>query len=465
MKSWFFVLEICICANFMILVIQATVKSKNLANLNYIPSRKLLPRRIPKLERRCDQDKLFLCDNLPLQSNLYSDINLEPDNDEISFPYEISKTFDDQEPYESIGTLENSEFLNDQTNLLSSLADNSLIPNTTSDKFSVPLINDGTDTFFAQVKIGGIKFLQLLDTSSCWYWVRGRDCQTNLGDKSCNGQKYDYTQSKTYNKTNETFGASYLGGKVQCQVGIEEIQLGESLILNQQKFGMSIVQQHYERGGVFGLRPKCTVYQMLFDEIVKNREGIVKPVFSINLIRKNPEQKEDEKSPGGELLLGGIMTEMIEGGSGGIVYPRMFVQNDWEVALEDVLVDGRSLQLGTRGFSINSGFKFIEMPEKDAEMIHDLFAPGAQRAERYWLIKCDTQSIISFVFKGAEFPLHLRDMTSQRLDKDVCVSGISSSSSPTSPWIVGVPFLKNVISVYDTSIPQIGFGRKVKSTA
>ncbi|KAG9296348.1 hypothetical protein G9A89_014940 [Geosiphon pyriformis] len=450
MKSWFFVLEICIFGGFIISLIQATYLK--LVDDGPFKS-KLFPR-----DEFTDPDSNI---NLKLDEIFQSNDEIFPSNDEVTFPYEAINTLDEQDPYKSI---EDLEVFNDQTNLVSSPFDIALTSTTTTKKFSVPLINDGTDTFFVKVNIGGVDFLPLLSTGSCWYWVRGQECQSIPGDHSCDGRKYDSTQSKTSHETRETFIANYLIGKVACRVGIEKMQLGESLILNQQKFGISVFQQNYTPEGVFGLGPKCTAYPTIFDEIVKDRKGAVKPVFSINLIGKKPGQGQGQRLPGGELLLGGIMTEMIQGGAAGVVYPKMVAQNDWTVTLDDVLVDGKPVGLGSRSMAIDTGSTFIEMPEKDAVMIHSLFAPDAKRVKGYWIIKCDTKSIISFVFEGIKFPLRPRDMASQELEQNLCLSGIfSNSDPPNSPWLVGVPFLKNVISVYDTNKPQLGFGRKVKN--
>ena len=128
----------------------------------------------------------------------------------------------------------------------------------------------------------------------------------------------------------------------------------------------------------------------------------------------------------------------------------------WTILLDDALVDNEPLWFNGRDAVIDTGTSAILIPQKDADLIHSRIQ-GAQFIAGFgvYVIPCDTTSTVSLVFGGNNYTIQTADLIMENLGGNFCVSSILPSSFKF--WLLGVPFLKSVYSVFDIGAKCVGF--------
>ena len=68
----------------------------------------------------------------------------------------------------------------------------------------------------------------LFDTGSAYIWIIGNDCQTH---KCKSLKKFNKTQSSSFIPIKQSLEVKFGTGKIEGEMGIEEIHLGDNIIV------------------------------------------------------------------------------------------------------------------------------------------------------------------------------------------------------------------------------------------
>ncbi|KAJ5618488.1 Peptidase aspartic catalytic [Penicillium herquei] len=331
-------------------------------------------------------------------------------------------------------------------------------------------------TFNVEVTLANQTFKLLVDTGSSDTYVVRQDfvCidQTTNLEISQEAYRYgsQYNQSSTYHVIpNQTFGVQYGNGIASGVMAYEDVTLAGITVLGQI---VGIADHSTPTGdgvnsGVLGLAyPSLTsahpgnyadnttfffdreVYSPLFNTMYER--GLVKePYFSIALA--HTPRNFSTPTFGGYLTLGDLPP---------VAYKPEFSRVRVEI-LENIP------PLFTSGNRHDHIGLLLILPARIVDPINALFNPPAVYNEDLGvsIVDCDAEPPIFGVEIGGQMFYHNgRDLIFQ-IDDGVCVSGFLASENVSYEDIVlnilGVPFLKNVVSVYDFGNNELRFAQRV----
>ncbi|KAJ5653622.1 hypothetical protein N7490_000625 [Penicillium lividum] len=364
--------------------------------------------------------------------------------------------------------------------------------------------------FDAPVTIGNQTFMLLVDTGSSDTYVMqtGYKCVNTTDDlvipeKDCLYANKTYHKSKTYHHVpNEMFGVEYGAGLASGLMAWDEVSMG-GIGVSAQKIGIANVSNPMGDGvnsGLLGLAyPSLTSahpanytsnssYAYWRDRLVYNpllftmhEQGLIDSYFSLSLAHT---PQNESSAFGGYLTLGGLppvnhssqfstvpveITENI---------PLWFtsgerVRSYWSTTVMNITYGSSLNNLTTNSTSfqafIDSGNYISYLPSAVVGPINALFSPPATYDSDLGLYVVDCSA------KAPEFGLSLGDQTFYHDGSDliyqtsegVCVSSLASSSEVSlgdiSLNIIGVPFLKNVVAVFDFGRNEMRFAKKLGS--
>lgn len=100
-----------------------------------------------------------------------------------------------------------------------------------------------------------------------------------------------------------------------------------------------------------------------------------------------------------------------------------------------------------RDYLVDSGTAFIIAPSADAAAIAQLFNPPASPYFGLYRVDCAaTAPQVQFIIGGASFIINPKDMIFYNERDGSCVSAIAPGDSN---YVLGAPFLRNVVAVFD----------------
>lgn len=186
------------------------------------------------------------------------------------------------------------------------------------------------------------------------------------------------------------------------------------------------------------------------------------PVFSFYLNR------DQEHSPGGELLLGGIDQNYI---AGDITYTPVTHKAYWQFKVDKVDL------LATNGTQVapaikvcangcqaiaDTGTSLIAGPKDEVKLINEKIGAIPVPGGEYVLPSCDLNNLpeIVFTIEGRQFPLKPEQyvLKVSNLGKTVCISGLFGMDIPNNPiWILGDVFIGPYYTIFDYGNAQLGF--------
>ncbi|KAL1741914.1 aspartic peptidase domain-containing protein [Schizophyllum fasciatum] len=134
----------------------------------------------------------------------------------------------------------------------------------------------------------------------------------------------------------------------------------------------------------------------------------------------------------------------------------------WQVAMQDVAVNGNALGLRNRTGIVDTGTSLLVIPEEDAKTIHALLN-GTVVDEQTWTIPCATNTAISLSLGGRQFAIDPRDLVFPPSDPSgSCISKIvSSGKAHPTMWLLGDVFLKNVYLTTNAATNEVKFAHLV----
>ncbi|RIA93908.1 aspartic peptidase domain-containing protein [Glomus cerebriforme] len=314
-------------------------------------------------------------------------------------------------------------------------------------------------SYFGQITVGNQNFNVILDTGSSNLFVPNKGC-TSLTCKNHN--VFDPAKSPTFKPEGNPWKIQYGIGSASGITGIDNVQIG-TFIAQNQIFGLANLisddnAQHIP-DGILGLafdnlntmdKNAPTLVSTLINQNVMN------PIFSFHFSRAADVNDQ------GTFTLGGVDQTKFTGNinyNPVIATPAIKTIGLWTINLDDVVVNDQPIGFTGRSAIIDSGTSNIILPNADAAIVHQQI-PGSQfvpDASAY-VIPCDTTTVVSFKFGGINYAIQPKDLILVPLDQNNCVSTLLPilDLGPTT-WLIGIPFLKNVYSVFDVANKNIGF--------
>ncbi|CAG7950886.1 unnamed protein product [Penicillium salamii] len=367
---------------------------------------------------------------------------------------------------------------------------------------TIPLISAEYGTVFdAPMTIGNQSFQMLVDTGSSDTYVMqdGYTCINGTGTLAV--PREDCKYAKSYHPSNtlrrisgQNFGIEYGAGIASGYLAYEEVSLG-NITVKKQKVGIADRSNPMGDGvnsGLLGLAyPSITSahpgnstdnttywYNRLpYDPLINtmHKEGKIEPNFSLALARSPQNQST---SFGGYLTLGGLPPVKYDPEFA--VTPVEFtdiplnftsgkrVLSYWTTTIDEVTFGPSSNNLTTNSTKfkafIDSGNYVTYLPSAVVEPINALFSPPATYNEdlKAYVVDCSS--------KAPQFGLKLGNQTFFHNGSDlifrvdgICVSSLFPSEKVSlgdvTVNILGVPFLKNVLTVFDFGNDEMRFAK------
>ncbi|EZF31546.1 hypothetical protein H101_04848 [Trichophyton interdigitale H6] len=316
--------------------------------------------------------------------------------------------------------------------------------------------NDGYDfSYFSEIKVGseGQKMWMLIDTGASGTWVFGSDCTS----KACGRHNtFGKEDSKTIKVTDEKWGVTYGTGKVSGVIVNDTMSFAGFELVT--PFGSASTASddflNYPMDGILGIGPQDpnakipTVVQLLMQQkLLKSN------VIGINL------QRASEGATDGQITFGDIDKSKF---SGELIYSNVVPNGyQWEIAMDDLIMDGKSLNLKGRTGIIDTGTSFLILPPADADLIHSII-PHADKGSGFYTLPCSTKVDIKLSIGGVEYTIQPDDyIGNETATKGTCNSLIVGRQIlGPKQWLVGDVFLKNVYSVFDFDKNRVGLAAR-----
>ena len=99
-------------------------------------------------------------------------------------------------------------------------------------------------------------------------------------------------------------------------------------------------------------------------------------------------------------------------------------------------------------YIVDSGTTNNVIPAQDAIKLNALFDPPAVLVRGSFRVQCNASAPnFTYMIGGKPFHMNTKDLIIDLREGNLCLSGMQGS--PTPPYILGIPFHKNVLAVYD----------------
>uniref|UniRef100_A0A6G1SIB7 Lysosomal aspartic protease n=1 Tax=Aceria tosichella TaxID=561515 RepID=A0A6G1SIB7_9ACAR len=337
-----------------------------------------------------------------------------------------------------------------------------------------PLSNYMDAQYYGVIGLGtpAQSFKVVFDTGSSNLWVPSKKCYS----LACwTHNTYASGKSSTYKPDGRALSIQYGSGSMKGFLSIDNLALA-GVVVSEQTFGeattlpgITFVAAKFD--GLFGMGFQTISQDNVvtpFQNMV-NQRLVPQPVFSFYLNR------DQTKSPGGEIIFGGVDTNYIEGD---ITYTPVTHPGYWQFKMDGVSMPGASGQVNGSAVSAcdggcqaiaDTGTSLIAGPKAEVlklnERIGAIPVPGGE----YILPSCDLSSLPELVFKieGRDFPLKPEQYILQisQAGKKICLSGLFGMDIPNHPlWILGDVFIGPYYSIFDYGEKRIGFAHTKASS-
>lgn len=179
------------------------------------------------------------------------------------------------------------------------------------------------------------------------------------------------------------------------------------------------------------------------------------PVVSVFLpsVRANGGQ-------GGNILFGAIDHTQYTGNLTNVPVTK---EGYWQVTVEDVAYNGKSLNMTSQGI-IDTGTTLLIVGNSAAASVHNnIKGSRMDNVAGGWTVPCSvalSKDNISFKMGGADFQVPLADLAWSPLEEgsEICFSGVQGGGDGL--WILGDVFIKNNYCVFTKgATPSIGIAR------
>jgi hypothetical protein len=353
------------------------------------------------------------------------------------------------------------------------------------------------------VTLGNQSFLALLDTGSADIWFASSDFKcTSKSPSSCNFRTTYKTTESFRLITDRKMDIMYdTGERLQGNLGLEKVTLGGVTVSNAT---VGIIHTGQWRGdgassgmlGMSAFSSDTRAYPLNYDPntnpnipfvpyepliAIMHKQGLTAPYFSIALNRQN-------ESPG-ILALGGLPGASIryENASTRAKFEYLIFK-DGSINTPGNLKKEYSLYLikptgftaGSRTIkmivtaAIDTGSPMNFVPPDVSEAVNRGWSPRAtfDRRSALWIVNCDaTPPEFGININGTKFVVAKEDMVVKGgagtlptiLENGRCFSTVQSSGVVDfGLQILGTPFLKNVVAVFDIGAAEMRFLNRIR---
>jgi len=303
--------------------------------------------------------------------------------------------------------------------------------------------------FYGPISVGtpAQNFNVIFDTGSSNLWVPSKSCK-NCGTKP----KYDSAKSSTYAKNGSAFNIQYGSGPVAGFVSNDVATVG-SLTVKNQDFaeitdvsGLGAAFKAGKFDGIMGLAfPSISVNHItpVFNNMVDQK--LLDPVFAFYLSNKD--------GVDGELDLGGIDKNHF---SGSLQYVPVSSETYWEVALDGISIEGKSVTKVTKAI-VDTGTSLLAGPVEEVKAIAKLVG-ATPLVKGEYIIPCNGGKPIVITLGGKDYEMLPGDVVIP--DAQLCIFGMVGIDipAPAGPlWILGDPWIRKYYTVFDYGQKQLGF--------
>ncbi|XP_075377714.1 pepsin B-like [Mycteria americana] len=321
-----------------------------------------------------------------------------------------------------------------------------------------PITNYLDSFYFGEISIGTPpqNFLVLFDTGSSNLWVPSTYCQT----AACfNHAAFQPSDSSTFVYNGQSYTISYGSGALSVVLGYDTLRI-QNITVTNQEFGLSTNEPtepfyYAEFDGILGMAyPSLAVGgtpTALQGMLQQNQ--LTQPVFSFYFSR------QPTKYYGGELILGGIDTQLFYGD---IVWAPVTQELYWQVAIDEFAIGQSATGWCSQGCqaTVDTGTFLLTVPENYIDSF--LRAVGAQATSYGYAVDCNNiqnMPAITFVINGAQLPLYPSAYVSN--SNGYCTLAIEATYVPSPNgqplWILGDVFLKEYYTIFDMANNRVGF--------
>jgi hypothetical protein len=355
----------------------------------------------------------------------------------------------------------------------------------------------------ATVKLGNQSFLALLDTGSADIWFVGSDFKcTSKSASSCNFRTTYKTTESFRPITDRKMDISYdTGERLQGKMGLEKVTLGGVTVPNAI---VGIIHTGQWRGdgsssgmlGMSAFSSDTRAYALNYDPsktpnnpfipyepLLANmhKQGLTAPYFSIALNRQN-------ESPG-VLALGGLPGASIryENASTSAKFEYLIFKDgsintpgNFKKEYSLYLIKPTGFTAGSRTIkmtvtaAVDTGSPINFVPPEVSEAVNRGWSPRAtfDRRTALWNVNCDaTPPEFGININGTKFVVAKEDMVVKGgagtlpsiSESGKCFSTVQSSGVVDyGLQILGTPFLKNVVAVFDIGAAEMRFLKRIR---
>lgn len=364
--------------------------------------------------------------------------------------------------------------------------------------------------FDTPVTIGNQTFQMLVDTGSSDTYVMRDDytcinATSNMvtSEEECLYSNKTYHNSRTYRHVpDQMFGIQYGGGIASGEMAYEDVAIN-GISVKGQKVGIANISTPMGDGvnsGLLGLGyPALTSAHPAnhssnetywFDRLTYNpalftmhRRGLIDPYFSLALAHT---PQNASTAFGGYMTIGGlppvqhssefatVPVEILEN------IPKSFtsgkhVRSYWATTISGATYGpaGGNLTTNSTSFQVflDSGNYIQYLPSAIVEPINALFDPPAKYHPDYegYVVDCSAKAPQFGLTLGDQTFFHNGEDLIYQTSEGVCITNLFPSEGVTIDGltlnIIGVPFLKNVIAVFDFGKNEMRFAKKLGSNA
>jgi len=335
------------------------------------------------------------------------------------------------------------------------------IPVSDSKPAPEPLENYQDLQYYGEIAIGTPeqKFNVLFDTGSSNLWVPSTGCKSDTCQQH---KRYNAKTSSTYKADGTPLSIEYGSGSMSGYLSKDDVTVA-GLVVKGQTFGEALrIPDAFEStkfDGIFGMGfEKISEDNVTtpFANMIKQKL-VPEPVFSFYLNR------DQEKSPGGELILGGIDYNYI---NGELFYTPLSEEGYWQFKMDGVVEIATDESVVTLACEngcdalADTGTSLIAGPTEEVTVLNTKLGFKPYDGGLFVVPFCDTSKLPDVAFVVHRNKLRLKPdqyiIKYTERGTTVCFSAFMAFDFPI--WILGDSLIGPYYTVFDYGKGRIGFG-------
>ncbi|CAJ0939248.1 unnamed protein product, partial [Mesorhabditis belari] len=312
------------------------------------------------------------------------------------------------------------------------------------------------EEYLGNITIGSKQqqFKVVLDTGSANLWIPDKTCT----GKPCDGKdKFDQTQSTTYQKNGRTWTIQYGTGSARGFLGVDTVSFGapseNQLVVPTTTFGQANSIAAFFTGdpidGILGLAFTSIAVDSVVPPFINAiNQGLVDaPLFTVYLMHDGAQ----DGAYGGVYTYGGLDTQNC---GDVIAYQPLSSATYFQFKMDGVKSGSYS---STKGWQVisDTGTSFLGAPTAVSDGIAKAVGATWDPNNQVYNIDCKAQASVTVTIGGKDYTISSANMI---------VPGDSGCWLALFPfdefglgWILGDPFIRQFCNVYDIGNKRVGF--------